>query len=162
MGNKFNIGKDLSITITVGGNVIKQFGYHLDTHFKPMWTEAKVRPTNYGGVYVARAIFGGYEVELQFARINGVGDDLMQFLEDNFKAGGSDPVVTLQETIRNDDGTMNQYNYINGTILPQDGGSFKGVDEVSQTIKFFFPEREAVGAATQLTMGNQGLQSAAG
>jgi hypothetical protein len=162
MAGKFNLGRDLSIQVSIAGNVVQQFGFHTDTHFRPQWTEAKVRPTNNGGVFVVRPIFGGYEVEVQFARINGVADDLMQYLEDNFKSGGPDPDVTMQETIRNDDGTTNQYIYINGAITPQDAGSFKGVDEVSQTIKFFFPERQAVSSgATQLTLGGQGLPAIA-
>jgi hypothetical protein len=154
---KFNIGRDLTISVSVNGNVIQQFGLHIDTHFTPQWTEAKVRPTNNGGVFVARAIFGGYEVTLQFARVNGVGDDLAQWLEDNFKAGGADPDISMLETVVNSDGSRNQYNYINGTIIPTDGGSFKGVDEVNQTFKFFFPERESVGIGSTLTLGGQGL-----
>jgi hypothetical protein len=158
MAGKFNLGRDVSVQVTVGGNVISQFGFHTDTHFRPQWTEAKVRPTNNGGVYVVRPIFGGYEVEIQFARVNGVADNLMQYLEDNFKAGGADPTVTMQETVNNDDGSMDQYVYINGAILPQDAGSFKGVDEVSETIKFFFPERTAVGSTSpSITQGGQAL-----
>jgi hypothetical protein len=141
----------------VNGNVIQQFGLHTDTHFQPDWTAAKVVPTNNGGIVVARAIFGGYNVTLMFARVNGVGDDLAQFLEDNWEAGQPDPSVSMLETVYNTDGSVNQYNYINGTILPKDGGSFKGVSEVSGTYDFFFPQRQSVGAATNLTLGNQGL-----
>ena len=104
-------------------------------------------PTNNGGIVVARAIFGGYNVTLTFARVNGVADDLAQFLEDNWEAGQSDPVVSMLETVYNTDGTVNTYNYINGTILPKDGGSFKGVSEVTGTYDFFFPQRQSVGAA---------------
>lgn len=157
MPGKFNLGRDLTVSVSINGSVIKQFGLHIDTHFRPQWTEAKVRPTNNGGVFVARPIFGGYEVEIQYARVNGVGDDLAQFLEDNFKAGGPDPDITMLETVRNDDGSIDQYNYINGTLMPTDSGSYKGVDEVNQTVKFFFPERESVGAGATLTLGGQTL-----
>ena len=162
MAGKFNLGRDLSIQLSVANQVIQQFGFHTDTHFRPQWTEAKVRPTNNGGVYVVRPIFGGYEVEVQFARVNGIADNLAQYLEDNFKAGLPDPDVSMQETVRNDDGSVDQFIYINGSISPTDGGSFKGVDEVSQTIKFFFTEREAVSSASNsVTLGGLDLPAIA-
>lgn len=155
---KFNIGRDLAVSITVNGNVISEFGLTTDTHFQPQWTEAKVRPTNNGGVFVVRPIFGGYQVDLTFARQNGVGDDLAQFLEDAFENGDQDPVVTMLETVRNDDGSVDQYNYIGGTFYPTDLGSYKGVDEVSQTYRFFFPQRQSVsGSSAQTTLGGQSI-----
>lgn len=160
MANKFNIGRDLAVSISVNGVVLAQFGYHTDTHVQPQWTEKKIVPTNNGGVPVARGIFGGYNVDIVFARINGVADSVMQFLEDTFKSGATDPVVTMQETVTNDDGSVNQFLYIDGSMLPSDGGSFKGTDEVAQTIKFFFPERQEVGTTgTALTFGGGALSA---
>ena len=158
MANKFNIGRDLAVSISVDGSVLAQFGYHTDTHVQPQWSEKKVVPTNNGGIPVARGIFGGYNVDIVFARINGVADSVMQFLEQRFESGSTDPICTLQETVTNDDGSVNQYLYLNGTMLPSDAGSFKGVDEVSQTIKFFFPQRQEVGTTgTALTYGGGAL-----
>jgi hypothetical protein len=158
MPGKFNIGRDLSFTVVLNGSVIKQFGLHTDTHFRPQWTEAKVRPTNNGGVYVVRPIFGGHEVELTYARVNGAGDNIAQFLEDTFKSGNPDVSVTCTETVRNDDGTQDQFNYINGICYPTDLGSFKGTDETNQVFKFFFPERQQVssntGTASTVAGGN--------
>ena len=141
---KQTVGRDLSVSFTIGGNVINQFGLHTDTHFQPQWTLKKVTPTNFGGLPVARAIFEGVDVELTFARVNGTADILMQFLQDNWIAGNPDVVVTLQQTVRNSDGTVSQYNYLNGTIYPTDSGSYKGTDDVSQTFKFFFPESQLI------------------
>ena len=139
----------------VNGAVISQFGLHTDTKITPEWTENKVRPTNNGGVVVARPIFGGYNVEVVFARVNGTGDDLAQFLEDNFKGGGNDPEVTLLETVRNADGSVNQYQYIHGILYPSDLGSFRGIEDVSQTMKAYFPERVNVGVAGASTVSGQ-------
>lgn len=156
---KFNIGRDLAISVSVNGSVIAQFGLTTDTSFKPSWTEAKVRPTNNGGLWVVRPIFGGYDVEVTYARVDGTGDDLAQFLQDTFINGDSDPSVSLLETVRNDDGSIDQYNYINGTIYPTDGGSFKGVDEVNQAFKMFFPERQLISSSNgnAPTFGGQAL-----
>jgi len=149
---KQNIGRDLSVSFSVNGAVIAQFGLHTDTSIKPQWTESKVRPTNNGGIFVARPIFGGYEVDLTYARVNSVGDDLAQFLENNFEAGFPDFNVTMLETIRNYDGTINQYQYINGIMYPTDLGSWKGAEDVPQTFKFFFPQRQAVSLQSNATV----------
>lgn len=153
---KQTVGRDLSIQMTVGGNTIQQFGLHTDTHFQPQWTLRKVTPTNYGGIPVARAIYEGTDVEVQFARVNGIADTLFQFLQDNWVAGNPDVVVTMQETVRNQDGTITQVNYLNGTVYPTDAGSYKGTEEVSQTIKFFFPRSQLIqsGAGSVTTSGS--------
>jgi hypothetical protein len=141
---KQTVGRDLSVSFTIGGNVIQQFGLHTDTHFQPQWTLKKVTPTNFGGIPVARSIYEGIDVELTFSRVNGTADILMQFLQDNWIAGNPDVVVTMQQTVRNSDGTISQYNYLNGTIYPTEGGSYKGSDDVSQIFKFFFPESQLI------------------
>jgi hypothetical protein len=142
--SKQNIGRDLTAVFTANGQVLAEFGLLEDTHIKPIWQERKVVPTNNGGIPVARTIFGGYDVDVMYARVGAVGDDLATFLENNFVAGNSDVVVTMTETVRNDDGSIDVYQYINGIIYPTDLGSFKGVEDVTQSYKMFFPRRQGV------------------
>src|ERR1700722_6358310 len=139
--SKQNIGRDLSVAFNLGGNTIKQFGLHTDTHFRPQFTEVRSRPTNNGGIPVARAIYGGHEVELAFDRVNGVPMALSQFIEDNFVAGNSDIDVTLQITVRNSDGSVDQSVYSDGIMYPTDDGSYKGTEVVALTYKFFFARK---------------------
>lgn len=155
MARKQNIGRDLSVSVSVNGAVIRQFGLHTSTHIKPLWTERTVVPTNNGGLNVTRAVFNGYEVDLTANRQNGVPDTLQQFLEDTYKAGDPDAVVTMLETVRNDDRSVDQFQYLDGTIFQQDAGDFKGNEDVSQQWRLRFAERIQIGGDQSLvTLGN--------
>lgn len=148
MAKKQNLGRDLTVSVSLNGKVIKQFGLHTDTHVRPQYTERKVIPTNNGGVTVARPVFNGYDVDVVYMRQDGTGDTLAQFCEDNYIAGNPDIVVTMQQTVRNDDATVDVFNYIDGIIYPTDSGSYKGNEDVSQTFRMFFPRRQQIGGST--------------
>lgn len=152
-----NVGRDLAVSFTAGGQTIAQFGLHTDTHIKPMWTETRSKPTNNGGIPEARTIYGGYEVDLTFDRVDGTGDAIMQFLEDNYIAGNPDIIVTLQVTIRNANGTVDQFLYLDGIMYPTDGGHFKQTDNVPQTFKFYFKRRQTLQNSAVATIGGQAL-----
>jgi hypothetical protein len=154
---KQSIGRDLSVSFSLGGNVIRQFGLTTSVKFSPVWTEVVTRPINNGGIPEARAIFGGHNVEVMFDRVNGVSLALSQFIEDNFVAGNADVNVTLQSTIRNADGSVDQVIYLDGIIYPTNDGDFKGVDTVSQSYKMFFKRTQIVSTAHSVTVGNQRL-----
>jgi hypothetical protein len=146
---KQNIGRDLSVSITLNGSVIQQIDLYSDTHIRPLWTERKVIPTNNGGVTVARPVFNGWDVDLTYFRQEGIPDTLGQYCQDNYFAGNPDILVTMQQTVRNDDGSVDVFQYINGIIYQTDAGSYKGNEDVSGTYKMFFPQR------LQLTGGTQ-------
>lgn len=156
---KFNIGRDLTLTISVNGSVVNELGLLTETSFKADWSMKKVTPTNKGGITVARSIFGGYDVECHITRQDSTADDFFSMLEANWIAGGQDPDVTLLETVRNPDGSVDQYNYIDGTIAPEGDGIYKGLDESTMSVKFFFPQRQALTQNSQVFVGggNGGL-----
>lgn len=137
---KFNIGRDLTLSISVNGSILNELGLLTETTFKADWQLKKVVPTNNYGITVARSIFGGYDVECHITRQSSITDDFFFMLEQNWENGGVDPDISLLETVRNEDGTIDQYNYINGTIQPQDSGVYKGLDETTIVVKFFFPQ----------------------
>lgn len=137
--------------------MIKQFGLHTSTKLHDSWTEVRTRPTNNGGIPVARPIFGGHDVEVTFDRVNGVPLALAQFLEDNWTIGNPDIVVTLQITIRNADGSIDQAIYSDGIMYISDGGDWKGVDVVPMTMKFFFQRRQVVSTQPAFSVGGQAI-----
>jgi hypothetical protein len=153
-----NVGRDMAISFTVGGQAIAEFGLYTDTHFKPMWTETRSKPTNRGGIPQARTNYGGYEVDLNLDRVDGVPDQIIQFLEDNYIAGNPDVNVTIQVTVRNADGTVDQIMYLDGIMYPTDGGSFKGTENVQMTFKFFFQRRQLISSAATPTLSGAALQ----
>lgn len=142
---KPNLGRDLTLSFSVNGQVILELGLYTDVHFKPVWSEKKIVPINNGGIPVARSIYGGHDVEIQFGRRDSTGEQLAQFLQDNYTGGGSEPNVTLTEIVKDDDGSFTSYQYIDGIVYPTDLGSFKATDEVMQTFKFFFAQRIQLG-----------------
>jgi len=151
---KFNIGKDLTLVVSVGGVVMRQFGLHEDNSFKAMWSEERSTPTNMGGLTIQRTIFGGYEVEIKTSRVNSVVDDLQQFLQDNYLAGNPDPVVTLTQTVINTaENTVNQYQYVDGSISIGNVGDYRGNQKVAQDIKMFFPRRISIATNPAMTLG---------
>jgi hypothetical protein len=146
--HKQNLGRDLTVSITLNGQVIQQFDLHYDTHIQPQYTERKVVPTNNGGITVARPVFNGWDVTIQYYRQDGIPDAVAQFVQDNYVAGNPDIDVSMQQTVRNDDGSVDIYQYINGIVYPTDSGSFKGNEDVTGTFKLFFPLRQAMTSAT--------------
>jgi hypothetical protein len=102
---------------------------------------------------VARPVFNGYDVDLTYMRQDGIPGSVAQFCQDNYLAGNPDILVTLQETVRNDDGTVDVWTYLNGIIYPTDEGSFKGNEDVSGGFKMFFPYRIQGSQAPQVNVG---------
>lgn len=150
---KFNTGRDLTATFTLNGQVIKQFGLHRSTRITPEYTIESETPSNLGGLTIKKPIPMGINVEIDVTRQNGMVDDLFQFLQDNYFAGNPDIAVSLQQTVRNDDGSTNIYNYVDGIIWIDQRGEYPGVSKVSQQIKMFFPRSQAVTTNTPLTVG---------
>ena len=138
---KQNLGRDLTVSITLNGSVAAQFDLHTDTHIQPMFTERKVIPTNNGGVTVARPVFNGWDVTLTYMRQDGIPDTVQQFTQDVYLSGNPDINVSMQQTVRNDDGSVDVFQYIDGIIYPTDAGSYKGNEDVSGSFKMFFPRR---------------------
>lgn len=157
---KFNTGRDLTATITIGGLLVKQFGLHKSTKITPQWTIESETPNNLGGITIKKPLFMGYDVVIDVTRQNGVVDDIQQFLQDTYFAGNPDPAVTLLETIRNDDGTINQYNYLDGSVWVTERGDYPGVSKVAQAVNFFFPRSLAVTANSPVTIGGGSLVGA--
>lgn len=148
---KQNLGRDLSVSITINGKVIKQLNLHTDTHIRPLVSERKVVPTNQGGITVARTVHGGWEVDLNYMRQDGIPDTVAQFLQDNYFAGNAEVNVSMQQTVRNDNGSVDVFQYVNGIIYQTDAGSYKGTEDVSGAYKMYFPKRNLLSTSSAPT-----------
>jgi hypothetical protein len=146
----------------LNGQVIQEFGLYSDTHIQPLWTERKVIPTNNGGVTVARPVFNGWDVTIQYYRQDGIPDTLGQFCQDNYFAGNPDIEVTMQQTTRNDDASVDMFQYVDGIIYQTDAGSYKGNEDITGTYKMFFPRRiQLTGDTSDATFSGNTLAGAA-
>lgn len=158
---KFNTGRDLTATVTMNGIVIKQFGLHRSTRIVPEYTIEAETPSNLGGITIKKAIPMGYNVEIDLTRQNSVPDDVLQYIQDNYFAGNPDVPVTLLETVKNDDGTVNIYNYVDGIIWVDNAGEYPGVSKVSMAVKMFFPRRLAISSNTSISVGGMAIPAGA-
>ena len=151
---KFNVGKDLTIVVQVNGSVINQFGLHERTSIKSLWSEESSVPTNYGGLTIKRALFDGYDMTIDTSRVDGVVDELQQFLQDVYLSGAPDVVVTATQTVINTaNNTVNQYQYLDGMIMIEDSGEYAGKAKVKQAVKMFFPRRNRISLSPAITLG---------
>lgn len=159
---KFNTGRDLTVTFTLNGIVIKAFGLHKSTRITPEYTIESETPSNLGGITIKKPIPMGINVEVDVTRQNGMLDDLFQFLQDNYFAGNPDIAVSMMMTVKNDDGTVNQYNFVDGIVWIDQRGEYPGVSKVSQQIKFYFPRSLAVTTNTPVSVGGMPIPVPAG
>ena len=148
-GNSFNVGRDITLQIVINGQNFSNLGLVTDTSRKSLSHMHEVVPTNNDGQPVRRTTFSGYEFQLHLSRQNGQFDSLVRALQDNYFNGGTPPKVTMTETIRNPDNSVNQTVYTGGTIVPESMGAFKGADGVNDiTFQLIFTKSSDVGGAS--------------
>ena len=142
----FNVGRDLTVQIVVNGQAFTNLGLVTDTSRKSLSHMHEVVPTNNDGIPVRRTTYSGYEFQLHLTRQNGQFDSLVRSLQSNYFSGGAPPKVTMTETIRNPDQSVNQTSYTGGTIVPESLGAFKGADAVNDiTFQAVFSQANDIG-----------------
>jgi len=154
---KQNVGRDLSLVFTAGGNTLAEFGLTTDVNIKPQFHEVRTKPINAGGVPVARSLYQGYEIDITFSRVNGTADALLQFIEENYEAGNTDINVSMQITVRNSDSSLDVFIFTDGIVYFTDAGNFKSVDDVPYSLKTFFRRRQFLSNNSAPTAGGQGI-----
>jgi hypothetical protein len=152
--NAFNVGRDYSFKFVVNGQTFALAGSLItDVNRKMQSHLHEVIPLNNNGIPVFRVTFSGYEYEVHITRQNGAMDQLFDALMNNYYNGSVPPTVTCQETVRNPDQSVDQYMLLNGAIVPESMGSFKGADPVNDvTLRLRFGQRLSQnGAASAVT-----------
>jgi len=144
----YNVGRDLTLSAVINGQTFSTFGLVTDTNRHVMSHLHEVIPTNNDGIPVFRVTYSGFESEFHITRQNGQLEYLIDSLVNNYYAGGTPPIVSALETIRNPDNSVDQWQYTGGVVIPENLGSFKGADPVNdQTVKIRFAQRAQVGGA---------------
>ena len=145
----FNVGRDLTFRFVVNSQVFNISNALITEISRSVKSNLhEVIPINNDGKPVFRTTYAGYDYDLHLTRQNGQMDLLIDALVQNYYNGGTPPIVTALETIRNPDQSVDQFQLLAGSIVPSSLGAFKGADPVNDVqIKVVFAERNPVGGA---------------
>lgn len=131
-------GIDNTLTFTdVNGNLqvanIQNFTWKQDTNIP--------KKVQMDGVTRHPKFFQGSSGNFSVFRTNAVMEIYFSQSEAAYLLGGDQIPVTITQTIRNADGTINQFQFVNGVLDLTDGGTFSGDDVATQSISFMASQR---------------------
>lgn len=137
----FNIGKDASIDLVHPDQGVIPIALMTSFNPRPLKTRLKSAPITNGGRNVYRVTYQGWEGTVELDRTDGVVDILTNLLETNYFAGLPETYFMITETVRNPDGSVDQFRYTNVVFEPEDMGTFRGEEKVSQRFMFVASQR---------------------
>lgn len=136
--NSYSVGRDVSLVI-VGANGPLAFSQITGFQSKPDITDKKVKGLD--GVTRHLRFPDGWSGTFDIERQDSTLDDYFAQVEANYYAGVNEQPVSITQTIREVNGSITQYRYMNVLLTPDDAGSWKGDDSVKQKLKFVAERR---------------------
>jgi hypothetical protein len=136
--NNYTIGRDISLNI-IGPNGPLAFSQIIGFQSKPDTTDQKIKGLD--GVTRHLRFPDGWSGTFELERQNSTLDDYWVQLEDNYYAGLNETPISVTETIREVNGSISQYRYVDVLLTIDDAGSYKGDKSVNQKIKFVSARR---------------------
>lgn len=153
----FNVGKDVTVDFAIVDPVSQQqvslISFGIVKNFKKSMAHetTKVEGVNNSGEVAARDSFHGWNLSFTVTRQNGMLDKLAQIYQDTYLNGGKQILATFTETVRNQNGTIDQYQYARSVCNFGELGSYDGGGkEVDQSFTAFCPKRTELKAPTVL------------
>ena len=137
--NGFNVGQDISISIQDDTGVVvdsSQLGHLMEIDATMEDTELRVIPISNNGLPLFDTLYHGWSGRMTFTRMNGALDNLLTALENNFFNTGRRQKFTLNCTILNRDGSVDQYVFTQVTLSRGGFGNFRADKEVDQVFSF--------------------------
>lgn len=138
----FNIGKEVSLDLIHPSVGVVNFGLLTSFNSRPLRNRLSSMPITNGGKSVFRNVFTGWEGSFEIDRSDSIVDALFQLLEDNFYAGNPETYFMITETIKNPDGSIDEYRFKNVVLEPEDAGTWKSEDKVAQKFGFVATQRQ--------------------
>ena len=139
--NSMNTGRDLNFAlVTPYGNVnfSQVTEYAIKQETSDIKSLAISGETNHG------VLPHGWTISVKLDRRDGSVDRLFARLEADYYAGVNIRGGTVNETIREADGTISEFRYENVILKLDDAGSYKGDAIVSQSVTLMASRRKQV------------------
>lgn len=133
MANTFNLGRDgakITIVDSVNGNVTLSGMVEFGAKSRAKEAESE----GIDGITKFRNAPAGWEGDFKFDREDASVDVYFDAWETSFYAGLPPPEVVITQTVNETDGSRTKWQYQGVTLKLSDGGTWKGLDKVSQSI----------------------------
>lgn len=134
----YSTGRDVSVVITLADGTTLRPGTITSFVWKPDTTKTKVKRLD-GQIDNLRFWEGGTGT-IKAERTDSTLDDYFAGLEAAYYAGIGEKPCTIQETIKNPDGSVSQYRF-DRVILDYDPGTWESDKTVSDGIPFTYGQR---------------------
>jgi hypothetical protein len=137
--NGYNVGADISLTISDAyGDVFPAEALSHLTEFdaESEDVEVKVTPISLGGVPIYQTIWYGIRGHMTFARVNGSFESMIISLMNGYYDQGLIPFFTISQTVRNRDGTLDEYMFMGCQWVRPRFGNFRATKEVDMAVEF--------------------------
>ncbi len=136
--NNFTVGRDISLDI-IGSSGPIRFSKIVKFASKPDQTSQKIKGLD--GITQHLEFPDGWSGSFDIERQNSAVDDYFAQLESDYYAGLNRKPATITETIREADGSISQFRYVNVLLKLDDAGSYQGDKSVPQKVSFVAARR---------------------
>lgn len=130
--NQFNVGKDAVLSIVSPTGALEEIGLLQEFEASPIGSILNSLPINKNGLPIHRTTYQGWDLSFTYDRQNGNADLLHNALEANFYAGNADICFQIAQTIRNPDGSVDRFVFLNVSLLMESAGNFVQDQKVQQ------------------------------
>lgn len=152
----FNIGTDIGVAVTdnFGDSFpIDALGHLMDFDSKADSSIIKITPITRGGKPIFQTVWNGGTGSIQLTRVNGNLQAMTLELMSAYHQTGIIPVFSIQTSILNRDGTIDEYLYTGVQWETPDFGNFRALKEVDQRMAFMWSDCVKTGGAPPFLTG---------
>ncbi|AJG19071.1 hypothetical protein [Cupriavidus basilensis] len=133
--NTFNVGRD-GYQITIIDSNAGPVSFSGITSFEAKPAFVKLKSVNVNGRIIHRNVPDGHSGTLELDRQDSSFDDYFANVEANYFAGLPPGAVFITHTINELDGSVSQWQYSDVALAPEDAGTWKGQDKVTERMTF--------------------------
>jgi hypothetical protein len=138
----FSIGKDVVVDIITPQGVLALPVTTTSFDAKPEYN--KIASVGLDGINREVSIPKGWRGTLTLDRQNNAVDAFFAKQEAGYYGGQNVLTGTITETIRESDGSVSQYRYVNVSLSFDDAGKKTGDNKIEQHVGFFASQRQQV------------------
>lgn len=144
LNSNFNTGIDKSISVVDNTGATVDLGKIKDVTGKPIRNTTTIKPINTNGIYKNRQHFNGVEGSISVYREDGRLDQLQAIQEALYQSSGQNKTFTIHEVVRNQDGSIDEFTWLNCLIWLDDYGTWQEDDAVLIKVSFIGEQRMKV------------------